>query len=283
MPSLYIPPNQPSPEFAAYLKTSTRKTNPEPHVYRDSEMVRAATTSPPKSTSDSPIPPASPRPTPLDLDTDIFCKRIASPGSRLKDYRRHKTSRYIHPHPKLRIKNPKTTPVDPHDLPAPLYHDWHPTSVMWEYQLQRGLGVSERVFELCRFFNKASSEERGRVGDAVVWKGHEHRVEWLYWYWGEKDRKRGVRTAREADEMIEREQERIVREVERKKAENGERAWNGQEVSRKEDDDKLENRDLGVMETVEAELAEESRNEPKPHRRVSLNSREENSAKRRRH
>lgn len=120
------------------------------------------------------------------------------------------------------------------------------------------------------------------MGDAVVWKGHEHRVEWLYWYWGEKDRKRGVRTAREADEMIGREQERTVGEMERKEAENGERAWNGQEASRNEDDDELDDRGFRVVETVEAERTEESRNEPKPHRRVSLNGREENLAKRRR-
>lgn len=271
MPSLYIPPNPPSPEFTAYLKTSTKTTSPEPHAYRTSEMVRAAITSAPTPMPDFPVPPSSPRPAPLDLDIDVSRKKSPSPGIRFKGSRRLQIPRYTRPRPKLRIINPKTTPVDPYDRPAPRYHDWHPTSVMWEYQLQRGLGVSERVFELCRFFNKANLENRGRVGDAGVWKGHEHRIEWLHWYWGEKDKKRAARTKREADELVKKEQERIVQEVERKEVENGERAWNGQEPCQNEGEEQLDDRDWGVVESVESELPQESWKGSKVRRRVRRN------------
>ncbi|KAL8763940.1 MAG: hypothetical protein Q9184_000383 [Pyrenodesmia sp. 2 TL-2023] len=267
MPSLYIPPNLPSPGFTAYLKTSTEMTSPEAHVYRTSEMDRAAVTSAPTPTFDLPVPPSSPRPAPLDRDIDVFRKKTPSPGPRFKGSRRLQSPRYTRPRPKLRIKNPKTTPVDPYDRPAPCYHDWHPTSVMWEYQLQRGLGVSERVFELCRFFNKANSEHRGRVGDAGVWKGHEHRIEWLYWYWGEKNKKRAARIKREADELVEKEQERIVQEMERFEAEVSEAAWNVQEPYQDGGEEELGDRDWGVVKTMEVELPEESRKGSKVRRR----------------
>ncbi|KAL8918660.1 MAG: hypothetical protein Q9208_007221 [Pyrenodesmia sp. 3 TL-2023] len=284
MPILYVPPHPPSPEFAAYLKTSTKTTSPEPRTYRTSEMVRAANTSAPTPTSsDQPVPPSSPRPAPLDLDIDIdiFRKKASSPGIRFKSSRRLQAPRYARSRPKLRIKNPKTTPVDPYDRPAPRYHDWHPTSVMWEYQLQRGLGVSERVFELCRFFNKAGLEERGRVGDAGVWKGHEHRIEWLYWYWGEKDKKRAARTKREGDDLIEKEQQRILQEVEME-ATVGEIARNGLEPYQDEGEEELEDRDRNVVETIEVELPQELCKDSKVRGRVSRNGRREKLAQRKR-
>lgn len=110
--------------------------------------------------------------------------------------------------------------------------------------------MSEKLFQLCRFLNKAGFEKEGRVGDGQVWKGHEGRVEWLFWYWGERNRMRGVRTAREAEEIMEKEKGEAV----------GNRAdvrLGGKGVDHRAGDE-LTDEEQELVRTLEEEMAEET-------------------------
>ncbi|KAI4127258.1 MAG: hypothetical protein LQ338_003301 [Usnochroma carphineum] len=198
LPPIYVPPHQPSSSFKQSLDTTITERHPSTPdadlAYHASQALRppiTQATTPPISFF---APPPSPRPSFRGVlrHKDPRCPRRLrlNPPSRKRN------------RPRLKITNPRTRPVYPCLRPAPSYHLWHPTSVVWEYQLLRGLGVTERVFELCRFFNRASGEKEGRVGDEGVWKGHEGRVEWLFWYWEQwgKRRVREMETAMERAE-----------------------------------------------------------------------------------
>lgn len=103
---------------------------------------------------------------------------------------------------------------------------------------------------LCRFFNTVSKEAAGNVGDREVWKAHEKRVEWLIWYWEEYERKRVVRTAREADKMLEWE-EKAVEEM------NGQ-VDNKEEIEDVRDGDELTEDEKKMVRALEEEIAKDS-------------------------
>ncbi|KAL8716472.1 MAG: hypothetical protein Q9225_006210, partial [Loekoesia sp. 1 TL-2023] len=63
---------------------------------------------------------------------------------------------------------------------------------------QRALPVSERLRALCGFFNRTGPG----VWSREVWKGHRDRVEWLYWYWEERGRRRKEEVRKMAEDVI---------------------------------------------------------------------------------
>ncbi|KAI4092652.1 MAG: hypothetical protein LQ344_003320 [Seirophora lacunosa] len=266
--TIYIPPNPRSPAFSASLKTSAREkpvSKPipsSPDTDRSHrETLREPTAPPSTSTPMSPKPPPSPRPSSRSIS------RQKTPGrERRRCWNRHRSSPVKRP--SLKITNPNTTPVGPFNKAPPSYHEWHPTSVLWEYDLQRGLGTSESFFQMCRFFNKAGCEQEGRIGDGEVWKGHERRVAWLLWYWEEALKVKRERVASEAEAMIK--EERLVM----KKKGLQEDIKNERKTDRCDDEDGLTMEERELVKTLEEEMEGGWEEISEPHGLVSVKDEE---------
>ncbi|KAL9017773.1 MAG: hypothetical protein Q9185_004930 [Variospora sp. 1 TL-2023] len=250
--TIYIPPNPPSPAFSASLKTSAweKPVSTRKHSSADIDPARLdelrESTVRSSSISNSKLPVPSPPSSPQSISRGV--SRLKSPCPPRGRFWNRKWPPRPLKRPALKITNPKTTPVDPFNKTPPSYDQWHPTSVVWEYQLQRGLGTSERVFALCRFFNAAGCEREGRrVGNGEVWKGHEGRVEWLFWYWEEALKVKRERAAKEAEEMRGIEEERLVKGVEKE---------GKTDLCVDEDELTMEEKDL--VKTLEEEMEEAS-------------------------
>ncbi|KAI4218679.1 MAG: hypothetical protein L6R36_008814, partial [Xanthoria steineri] len=106
--------------------------------------------------------------------------------------------------------------LNPPELhPAPPYHLWHPTTVIFEYLHVRGLlnsggfdaegdfypVVPERLLHLCKWFNDTTQEVAKR--EKLVWSGHLHRVNRLKKYWDEREKRRAKRFLERDDLMME--------------------------------------------------------------------------------
>ncbi|KAL8759029.1 MAG: hypothetical protein Q9199_001051 [Rusavskia elegans] len=120
-------------------------------------------------------------------------------------------------------------PEPPELRPAPPYHLWHPTTVMFEYLHVRGFlnsggfgnkeeyypMVPEHVVQLCRWFNNAKQQDTKK--EILVWNDHLHRVDWLKWYWDERERNRARKFVERDELMMEIVQDKILRARELKK------------------------------------------------------------------
>ncbi|CAL8584446.1 hypothetical protein XPA_010046 [Xanthoria parietina] len=105
------------------------------------------------------------------------------------------------------------TPPELH--PAPPYHLWHPTTVIFEYLHVRGHlnsggfdaegefypVVPERLLHLCRWFNNTTQEVAKR--EKLVWSDHLQRVKRLKKYWDEGEKRREKRFLARDDLMME--------------------------------------------------------------------------------
>ncbi|KAL8731865.1 MAG: hypothetical protein Q9166_003149 [cf. Caloplaca sp. 2 TL-2023] len=116
----------------------------------------------------------------------------------------------------LKIRNPYTNPVLPLIRPGPDYYAWHPTTVLFEYLHVRGIPVPEpipkRFLSLCRWFNNTTIQDAMR--EKLVFSPHKTRVQWLIYYWQERESARMVR-AREKIAEQEVEAEEMTNELER--------------------------------------------------------------------
>ncbi|KAL8671797.1 MAG: hypothetical protein Q9168_003720 [Polycauliona sp. 1 TL-2023] len=173
----------------------------------------------PRSTPASPKPPASPRP--------AFRTRTPPPPTRITDEEMPPLV------PVVEAQSPDdprqgftvewtSFPPAPGYLPPPPYHLWHPTNVLFEYLHVRGFlntgrfeddgdypVVPASVVDLCEWFNNTTRETCQR--QRGVWKEHKIRVEWLGWYWEERELKQAKAFQKRDDLMM-----RFVRFMEEK-------------------------------------------------------------------
>ncbi|KAL8651579.1 MAG: hypothetical protein Q9226_004640 [Calogaya cf. arnoldii] len=115
-------------------------------------------------------------------------------------------------------------PGPPELHPAPPYHLWPPTTVMFEYLHARGLlslgrieneaeyypVVPKHVVLLCEFFNNTKLQDTTR--DKSLWKDHLYRVTWLQWCWDERERARAKRYKEHDDFMQDLIRARMIRD-----------------------------------------------------------------------
>ncbi|KAL8908379.1 MAG: hypothetical protein Q9171_005486 [Xanthocarpia ochracea] len=159
-------------------------------------------TEPPSPTEapPSPSPPPSPRPRSRTLTPPNFTPP-AVPTLESRPERGTATDE-VPKRKKLGIVTPRAYPEPPELRPAPPYHLWHPTTVIFEYMHIRGFlayeKLPDRLLSLCRWFNNARPEDT--ESQKVVWKSHVNRVQWLKWYWDEQEKNR----AKNYDEREER-------------------------------------------------------------------------------
>lgn len=69
--------------------------------------------------------------------------------------------------------------------------------------------VPEHVVHLCRWFNDAKQQDTKR--ERLVWNDHLHRVDWLKWYWDERERNRARKFVERDELMMEIVQAKILR------------------------------------------------------------------------
>ncbi|KAL8687289.1 MAG: hypothetical protein Q9218_006496 [Villophora microphyllina] len=79
----------------------------------------------------------------------------------------------------ISIKTPGMAPVPPESRLPPKYNEWHPTTVIFEYQHQRRQEITPPLRHLCHYFNGG----HGRRSDKIIKEGHYKRVAWLFRYW----------------------------------------------------------------------------------------------------
>ncbi|KAL9581963.1 MAG: hypothetical protein Q9212_003582 [Teloschistes hypoglaucus] len=139
------------------------------------------------SSSSSPSPPASPRPsfaklpgpTPSrdrrdrSVSPPLSPGRISSPSLSINRVLHGRIHR-----PRLSIITPRMIPVKPYIRPPPDYDEWHPTTIVVEYQIRRGLGFGKPVYQLCDFLNKGEAYKKHKM----IVEGIESRVSWLLRY-----------------------------------------------------------------------------------------------------
>lgn len=75
--------------------------------------------------------------------------------------------------------------------------------------------VPEHVVQLCRWFNNAKQQDTKK--EILVWNDHLHRVDWLKWYWDERERNRARKFVERDELMMEIVQDKILRAREVKK------------------------------------------------------------------
>ncbi|KAL8640270.1 MAG: hypothetical protein Q9228_002784 [Teloschistes exilis] len=141
------------------------------------------------SSSSSASPPASPRPSFAKLtgptpSGDPPNRSVSAPLSPRRTRSRIPSpciNRVLHGRihgPRLSIQTPGMMPVKPYIRPPPDYEDWHPTTIVIEYQLRRGLGFGEPVYRLCNLLNKGQAYKKHKK----IVQGIESRVAWLLRY-----------------------------------------------------------------------------------------------------
>ncbi|KAI4205888.1 MAG: hypothetical protein LQ350_000073 [Teloschistes chrysophthalmus] len=216
------------------------------------------------SSSSSPSPPASPRPSFAQLPPASPRPSFAKlPGPTLSRDRRDRSvspplsprrtpgpssgiSRVLHGRihrPRLSIITPRMMPVKPYDRPPPDYEEWHPTTIVIEYQIRRGLGFSKPLYQLCDFLNKGQAYTKHKM----IVKGIEHRVSWLLRYEDEVVIKRMERYEKERAKWRRQAQE-LGQDVLRKDGSTDE------EAGSRKDKVKKQPRFMELLEEDEAEL-----------------------------
>ncbi|KAI4252644.1 MAG: hypothetical protein LQ352_004167 [Teloschistes flavicans] len=199
------------------------------------------------SSSSSPSPPASPRPTFKKLKSPTpsgdSTNRSASPRSCLKKITSPSPcgSRVLHgriQRPRLSIRTPRMMPVKPYNRPPPNYDEWHPTTIVVEYQIRRGLGFSEPVYKLCNFLNRGEAYKSHKM----IVEEIEARVVWLLRYWDDMTLQRMIRYERERVEWR-RDVQGTGRDALSKAVQSGWNQWWGEDeekVEPLEDEEKVE-------------------------------------------
>ncbi|KAL9604237.1 MAG: hypothetical protein Q9219_000635 [cf. Caloplaca sp. 3 TL-2023] len=237
MPHDSIPPIHITPNQLVSVSDPPDPASPKQPLHVDltstaSQAFCAPTTSAPMYPPGLSIPPTSPR----------SGRRILPITNSFLEYRSRG--------PRLKIATPRTKRIKPSFGLPPDYIEWHPTTVIFEYQHQRGLPFSAPLKSLCSTFNRLRPQQWSRV----MKKGHQNRVEWLYWYWYERARvrKEHMKKQREETAMA---REQVKKQMDEEAAPNQHQA--AQKKAEQQEWDALTDEEKDIILTLEFEMEQE--------------------------